>query len=131
MKRLVERGIRLVHFPFVGNVEAIQLLLEHGSKIKSKEFQLYAVGERDEVMKYLVGKDSLLLACRELMQSICNVLDRPQMVQYLITELRLDINLIYNDYDRTQQKNLLAHAIMDVILLPPFGHSQCVKGKLN
>jgi hypothetical protein len=114
MKRLVERGIRLVDVPFTRNIDTIQLLLEHGSTIKSKEFQLYAVGERDvELMKYLVGKDGLLLANKELMQSVCRVLDHPQMVQYLITESRVDINLIYNDYDRTQPKNLLAYAIMD------------------
>jgi hypothetical protein len=56
MKLLVERGVRLPDVPFTRNVDAIQLLLDHGSTIKSKEFQLYAFGKKDvELMKYLVG----------------------------------------------------------------------------
>jgi hypothetical protein len=39
VKRLVKRGICLGQVPLIKNVEAIQLLLDHGSKMDSRGFR--------------------------------------------------------------------------------------------
>jgi hypothetical protein len=70
-------------------------------------------------MRFLVGKDGLLLEGTQLMTAFYQArhqpeaLRQPRMLQYLITDAKFDVNLIYPEYShqRTPETNLLAKAI--------------------
>jgi hypothetical protein len=80
----------------------------------SKGFQVYAIREGDiDLMRYLVGKDSQLLEDREIVNAACGALHHPQILHYLVTKAKFDVNHAYQKYAhlQTPETNLLVEAI--------------------
>jgi len=100
LKRLLDRGGRLINVPICENVEVVRLLFEHGSHIDYEKFQSHAVEKgKLELMRYLVEQGGPSLGMDNFGYTAYNALrvrgGSLEILEYLVTGYGLDINLTF------------------------------------
>lgn len=117
VKRLLDRGLRLLEIPLLDDIDMVRLFLAVGTEYNASELQRHAVEKaRLDLIKLLVDKDGPALPMGHFGYVAFRVMrgnsqEYMSMLRYLITDYGLDVNATFPAYpNATYHVNLLQRA---------------------